>query len=270
VPLALACLLAPTLLWQGGVRRLHLAEAVAAPLALLGGALLGLAGYVFYVRRVELRPVAELSLPRAGRELAAGTALGTALFGTTIGVLTMAGAFRFTGLGPASAMLVPLCLAVFSGVLEELMFRGIVFRLIERSWGTWVALACSSILFGLVHLSNPHPTLTGAVSIIFEAGILLAAAYVLTRRLWLAMGLHAAWNFTQGGIFSIPVSGNPSAGWVQGQLSGPDWLSGGGFGAEASVVALATCTLAGLLLLRAAHARGRFLTWAGQRAIARG
>ena len=176
---------------------------------------------------------------------------------------------RIVGRGPPEAMLLPLGLAVFSGIVEELLFRGLVFRLIERSWGTWIALACSAVPFGIIHLLNPHATVAGALAIIFEAGILLGAAYLLTRRLWLPMGLHAAWNFTQSGVFGIAVSGNEMQGWLHSELRGPDWLSGGAFGAEGSVVALAVCLVAGLLLLRSAYARGRFLSYAGQRALAR-
>jgi hypothetical protein len=61
----------------------------------------------------------------------------------------------------------------------------------------------------------------GALSIIFESGVLLAAAFVVTRRLWFPIGMHFAWNFTQGGIFGVAVSGGAASGLFRGQLSGP-------------------------------------------------
>jgi uncharacterized protein len=201
--------------------------------------------------------------------LSTGLVLGAGLFTTVVGVLAATGHYRFVGHGALAAFCLPLALSVYSGVVEELLFRGLVFRLIERSWGTWIALVCSAVPFGIIHMVNPHATIVGAIAIIFEAGILLAAAYLLTRRLWLAMGLHAAWNFTQGGVFGIVTSGNDLQGWGHSELTGPDWLTGGPFGAEGSMVALALCTITGLLLLRAAHARGRFQSYAGQRALAR-
>jgi hypothetical protein len=82
-----------------------------------------------------------------------------------------------------------------------------------------------------------------------EAGILLAAAYAYTGRLWLPIGIHIAWNFTQGGIFGVEVSGNTSEGLLQGKLSGPLWLSGGAFGAEGSVIAVCICLAMGIFLL---------------------
>lgn len=268
LPLGLLFVLLPVTALQAVARPLHVPKGPATTLLVVAIAAAGLFGYWAYVRLIERRPVAELARPPLLRELAAGLALGAGLLLATLGVLALLGAFHITGRSPVGVMQGPLGLALASGVLEELLFRALVFRLIERSCGTWIALACSAVLFGLVHLANPHPTLFGAVAIMFEAGILLAAAYLYTRRLWLPIGLHAAWNFTQGGVFGIAVSGNAMEGWIHGSLSGPDWLSGGTFGAEGSLVALAICLLAGLWLLRAAQARGHFLTLAGQRARA--
>ena len=74
----------------------------------------------------------------------------------------------------------------------------------------------------------------------------MTGAYLVTRGLWLPIGIHAAWNFTQGGIFGVTVSGHPAEGLIRGTLTGPEWLAGGEFGAEASVVATAFCLMAGL------------------------
>ena len=95
---------------------------------------------------------------------------------------------------------------------------------------------------------------------------MLAAAYVLTRRLWLPIGIHAGWNFTQGGIFGVSVSGHPSGGLLDGTLTGPEWLSGGDFGAEASIVAVVLGIALGTILLRMAWRRGRFIAPSPRRA----
>jgi uncharacterized protein len=270
LPLGIVAVLAPVLLVQAALQSLQLPEPFA-PVVVLGvAAACALAGYALFVRHAEQRTPDELAGPGKIRELLAGLVLGAGLFVAVVGVLAASGHYRFLGHGALAAFCLPLALAIYSGVVEELLFRGLVFRLIERSWGTWIALVCSAVPFGIIHMVNPHATLAGAVAIIFEAGILLAAAYLLTRRLWLAMGLHAAWNFTQSGVFGIVISGSDIRGWGRSELTGPDWLSGGPFGAEGSMVALVLCTIAGLLLLRAAHARGRFQSYAGQRALARG
>ncbi|MBA4354790.1 MAG: CPBP family intramembrane metalloprotease domain-containing protein, partial [Novosphingobium sp.] len=88
------------------------------------------------------------------------------------------------------------------------------------------------------------------LAISMEAGILLGAAYLWKRRLWIPIGIHAAWNFTQGWVFSVPVSGGRApTGLFVTSRRGAEWLTGGDFGLEASVVAMAVATGAGLLLL---------------------
>jgi uncharacterized protein len=98
-----------------------------------------------------------------------------------------------------------------------------------------------------------------STAISLEAGVMLAAAYMVTRRVWLAIGIHIAWNFAQSGIFGVATSGVESAGYLQGNLNGPTILSGGTFGPEASIVAVVVCFAAGLYMLRVAHKKRHFL-----------
>jgi hypothetical protein len=148
----------------------------------------------------------------------------------------------------------PAC--ILAGVLEEILIRGILFRILEQWLGSWIALAISAAIFGGLHFFNKGATPLDAAAISIEAGILLAAAYMLTRRLWLCIGTHIAWNFTQGGIFSVAVSGGENKGLLSSRMVGPDWLTGGAFGAEASVVALGLCFAAGIVLLVLAIKKG--------------
>ena len=85
---------------------------------------------------------------------------------------------------------------------------------------------------------------------------MLGGAYILTRSLWMPMGLHAAWNFTQGPVLGVPVSGNATHGILQARLTGPTILSGGAFGLEASMIAIAVCSAAGLWFVWLAVKRG--------------
>ena len=218
-----------------------------------------LAAYSAYVRVVERRAVAELSGNRAVSELGLGLALGALLFSVTIAILTLAGVYHVTGSNGWQPMLAILPASILSGVLEEVLIRGIVFRILEQWLGSWIALGISAVIFGVLHLVNPGATLLNAAAISIEAGVLLAAAYMLTRRLWLCIGIHIAWNFTQGGIFSVAVSGGQSKGLLQSSMVGPDWLTGGAFGAEASVVAMGVCLAAGITLVVLAVKRGNVL-----------
>ena len=221
--------------------------------------LTALVGYGAFVRLIERRRVTELAGAGAGRELGLGLALGLGLFSSVIGVLWLAGCYTVTGSNPAEVMGPALALAIMAGVTEELLIRGLAFRILEAWLGSWIALVLTAALFGALHLPNPGATLTSATAIALEAGVMLAAAFMLTRRLWLAIGIHAGWNFTQTGLFGVATSGQAGTGLLQGELSGPAWLSGGGFGPEASAVAVVVCMAMGLTLLWLAHRRGQFM-----------
>jgi uncharacterized protein len=239
------------------------------PLRRVGALLLTaivLGAYWAYVRIVERRAVTELSSSHAVRELGSGLLLGALLFSTCIGILAAFGVYQITGNNGWAIMLGSVPGFILTGVLEETLIRGVVFRILEKSLGSWLALGFSAVLFGGLHLLNPGATFLNAAAISVEGGVLLAAAFMLTRRLWLCIGIHIAWNFTQGGIFSVAVSGGKSAGLLQSRMVGPDWLTGGTFGAEASVVAFAVCAAAGLVLIVLAIRKGNVVApfWVGR------
>lgn len=232
--------------------------AISVLLALLT-ALIVLGAYTLFVRLLEQRPVSELSTKGAARELVTGIAIGAGLMTIIVALLWVLGYYRVIQVNSLSAMLPMLALAITSGVTEEVLFRGIFFRLLEKGAGSIIALAVTSLFFGLVHLANPNASLLAALAIALEAGIMLGAAFMLTRRLWLAIGIHFAWNFAQGGIFGVPVSGISLPGWLQPRIQGPQLLTGGEFGVEASLLALALCLAVGLLLVQRARQRGHWV-----------
>lgn len=223
-------------------------------------ALAALAVYYAYGRIIERREVTELSTPGMGREWATGALIGAGLITGCVLILLALGMYRIEGLNPASFLLPAVALAISSGTFEELFFRGVIFKSVEDMAGSWIALILSSLVFGFVHLLNPAGTIVGAVYISIEAGLLLAAAYLLTRRLWLAMGVHMAWNYTLSAVFSGVVSGGVSdPGLIKAIFEGPDLLTGGNFGLESSILALVLCTGAGIIMAVLAHRRGHFL-----------
>jgi membrane protease YdiL (CAAX protease family) len=236
-----------------------MAIGVAGQPATLGLAAGVVAIYVGYVWIVEQRTVGELRGPGAIRELGRGLGIGAVLFTATTLVLWVLGAADITGAGDAGSVLRELAGAISAAVIEELLFRAVVFRILERSLGTWIALAVSAVLFGAVHAFNPGATMVSTVAIMLEAGVLLAAAFILTRRMWLAFGLHAGWNFTGAGVFGAAVSGTRADGVLATQFHGEPLITGGAFGPEASIIALAICLTAGIALLVAGHRHGNFV-----------
>jgi len=216
-----------------------------------------LLAYFLVIRRMGEYPRDDYRDAKWARNLGLGLAAGLAVFSAAVAVAAILGIYRIVGQGDASGLLAALLgSAIFPAVSEELIFRGILFRWIEEWGGSWVALLVTSILFGCAHLLNPHASPIAALGIALEAGVMLGAAYMLTRSLWLPMGLHAAWNFAQGEIYDIPVSGTNVHGLVDARLSGHPLLTGDGFGLEASLIAITVATLFGLWLLRLAIRKG--------------
>jgi membrane protease YdiL (CAAX protease family) len=259
VVIGLVAVIFPLVATQWLVRKLPLPRMVVIASAALLGAAVAYLTYRTYVRVVEKRELVEFGRAGAFQESAAGLALGAALFAGAISILALLGAYRLVGAGSVSDVVVPLAVAIMAGVGEEIVFRGLIFRIAEQSLGTFWALGISAALFGLAHLVGPSTSVYAAIAIIFEAGIMLAAAYILTRRLWFCIGMHIAWNFTQSGILVVAVSGPPSRGLLRGTLTGPDWLTGGSFGVEASIVAIVLCMTIAAVLLALAQRRHRFV-----------
>lgn len=216
-----------------------------------------LLAYGVLVWMIERRPMDELAPRKAVPHLLMGLAGGALLFSSVVGALDAMGAYMIDGVNHGITWLGPiLVLGVGAGVLEEIISRGVLFRIVEEGLGTWVALLLSAAVFGVLHLWNPHATAWSALAIALEAGLLFGLLYHVTRSLWICMGVHAAWNVAQGPVYGIPVSGFQQKGLFASHMQGPDWLTGGLFGAEASVAALCVCSAMTCVCLAVAVRRG--------------
>lgn len=225
--------------------------------AAMGMVALAMWVYVGFARFVERRSPSDLALAPGIRELGIGMLVGSGLHTAGVLVLLAMGIMRIEGTNPVSVMLPAISMAISSGFLEELLFRGALFRIVEEWLGSWISVVVSSVVFGAVHLMNPTATLTGAIFISIEAGLLLAAAYMLTRRLWLGIGFHISWNYTQSAVFGGIVSGGVAEpGLFKTVTEGPELLTGGNFGLEASLVPCILATTAGIILVVKAARRG--------------
>jgi uncharacterized protein len=184
-----------------------------------------------------MRGLARRRTPELGRAWPEG------LRGLAVGATFLLGAYAVIGaLGgwsvdwsPSGAVLGTLAVALGSAVCEELLFRGVALQALERLWGRWWALGVTAAFFGIAHLFNPDGSLWGSLCIAVEAGLMLGAAYLWRRNLWFAIGVHAAWNGLEG-LLGVPVSGHREPGLWATTADGAGWLTGGGFGLEASVV----------------------------------
>jgi hypothetical protein len=224
--------------------------------------------YCALVKFIERRPVKELAADGAPKHLSRGILTGAILFCASMLAMKLSGGWYYTGLAPLSVLIYPCVGALMAGVQEELLVRGLLFRLVEERLGSWIALAVSALIFGLLHAFNPGATVVSTAAIALEAGVLLAAAYIYTRSLWFVIGLHFAWNFTEGGVFSTSVSGGKAEGMIGVQFTGSDVLTGGSFGPEASLPAVLVCLAAGLAFIILSVRAGRVVPpfWAAARA----
>ena len=215
--------------------------------------------YYLYVRWIEKRPLYELSKPGALKELGVGCSVGFGLITTVILILWILGYYKIIAVSSGLVLLLPLFDGIFTGFFEEIAFRGILFRIMNKSLGSWLAILISSLLFGLAHIGNPNASVYSSIAITLEAGIILSAAYLFTHRLWMVIGMHFAWNFTLGGIFGVAVSGKETEGLFQSQLQGPELFTGGSFGAEMSIITVILCLIIGIFLMWKARKRGNFV-----------
>lgn len=214
--------------------------------------------YAGLVRWGEKRRPSELAPRPAATELAIGLAVGLGMFALVFTILRLSGLYTLAP-GGWTDWPVDIGRDLGTGLIEELLIRLIVFRLVSRAFGIPFGLAISAALFGLAHLANPNASAFAAFAIGIEAGLMLAAFYVLTGRIWMSVGVHAAWNFAQGSVFGARVSGLTDTGslFVSGPVAGASpLLSGGAFGPEASLPAVAVGVAVAWAVLRASWRQG--------------
>ncbi len=213
-----------------------------------------LSAYAAAVRLLEGRRATEIRFAARAGLFPIGLLAGVVLVG---GYELLAWGLGWAHVGPgslsggwataANEWLVPWLTAVG----EELLFRAVLFRILEETLGTAVAIVASSALFGLAHLVNPGADALAILLLASGLGVLLALCYAATRNLWLPIGLHFGWNLSEGFLFGLPDSGTSDPlQLLHTTTSGPALLVGGAFGPDGSLIAAALCALASLYLLR--------------------
>lgn len=216
--------------------------------------------YALYVRWVEKRKAVELSGEGAIAELGVGWLISSGIVVGMVVLMWMAGYYKIADTGSGKALVDAIFVFGIGALVQVLLFRLIIFRLLEEFVGTWVALVSVSATFGFAHLGNENATVWAAVALA-AADVIMIAPFVLTRRLWMAWGLHWSWNFMQDGVFGMPNSGiTELPSWIVAAIGGPHWLTGGRFGIEASVIVVIVSLAVGLLMLKIAIERDQILS----------
>lgn len=215
----------------------------------------------YIVRRfLDRRPLRDLGLRTYKgwiADIAVGVGLGALLMALIFAAELAGGWLRVQGfawqdvvhrddllIGLGTALLTFLVV----GINEELITRGYILQNLAEDWGMPVAVAVSSILFGLVHLSNPHADVASSINLMV-CGVFFAIGYLVTGSLWLPIALHFSWNFYEGAVFGFPVSGVPyGPSMLETAVQGPELITGGAFGPEGGLMGLGA-TLLGMALL---------------------
>ncbi len=201
--------------------------------------------YVLLVKFFERREVGEFAMSAMPKHIVDGILWGAAYFTVVTAVLALLKMYRIDSVqfqfGPLFRILLT---SSYVAVGEEIIFRGVLFRLIGQRWNWVTAYVVSALFFGFAHYWQG--TLWSSVAIAIEAGVLLSATYRYSGNLWMPIGLHWAWNYFEGVVYGFPVSGTESSfvPIIKPVVSGPEIMTGGSFGPEASVVAV----LLGILL----------------------
>lgn len=215
--------------------------------------------YILFFKKYEKRAVTEFALKGLAKNLIVGTLLGFVLQSLTILVIYLNGSYSVVAVNPVSFIIIPFALMFTVAVIEEILIRGIVFRIVEEKLGSYNSIIISGLIFGGLHLLNPHTTFLSLLCIT-TAGFLLAAAFIYSRSLWLPIALHFAWNFTQSGIFGAITSGNEKTkSLLEAKIQGSEWITGGAFGPEGSIQATSFCAVAATVLLILSHKKNKII-----------
>lgn len=251
--------LLPALQWL-----FQLDDPTTALLRRVGILLVILLAYGVYVRYGEKRPVTELRFPVS--KVAAGLLAGAGMIVLVSALLFAGGVYEVTAYRGWQSGLADIALVILvAAVIEEIVFRAVLFQALESQWGTVTALWLQSLIFSLLHIANIDGQMDlQALIITVISGTLIGALwtvmYVYVRNVWVVAAHHAAWNFTVV-LTGLPLSGLDD--WqamapLQSVYQGPNWLTGGVVGPEDSVITLAMVIMSVAALLWLAKKQQRF------------
>jgi uncharacterized protein len=222
-----------------------------------------------WVRFKEQRPISSIGFrgSRGIAKLLLGIVLGVVMFLVPTGLLLLTGQYRIVptpsgssgGLGALPLVAALVLVWIVQASAEEVVMRGYLLQTHALQLPGWLAIVITSVGFAVAHLG------AGPIALVNIALVACFWSFLSLRQgsIWLACGMHAGWNFTQGNILGIPVSGHPYTNalvFMQPTPGSSDWLTGGTFGIEqsfAATVLLAILAVWAFFSLRSARSSGR-------------
>jgi membrane protease YdiL (CAAX protease family) len=208
--------------------------------------------YRLYAKWIEKREAVEVSRSKCLSELGSGILISFGLVGFMVLLMALLGYYRVESMDSPEILIEAFVFFGMGAFVQVLAFRLVLYRLTEELLGSWLGFVLIAVNFGVVHLANPDAGVWSTMSFILT-DILLFAAFIYTRRIWLVWGIHWGWNFFQDGVFGMPNSGvTELVSWIQPVVDGPKWITGGGFGIETSFIAVFLSLVLGLVILKMA------------------
>ncbi len=190
-----------------------------------------------------------------GKMLGLGLIIGIAMITVSFLGIWLMGALDVRAVSPKPGLIKDLLLSAvmftFVAINEELIARGYIQGLVTSKFGAVTGIIVSSLLFALLHSAN-HAVFQNPLPMInlLLAGLLFAVSRRRTGGLWMPIGIHFAWNFFQGNIYGFAVSGMKVESLLTSSPKGAEWLSGGSFGAEGSLVSVLVLALMLVIIMR--------------------
>lgn len=205
--------------------------------------------YTYFYKKIEGRKILEFSGSGLFKNVISGVLIGTITLVLTVLVIYIWGNFRIVSVNSISSMVTPFAVAFSVAVFEEILLRGIIFRIAEEKLGSYISLLISAIIFGVVHLFNPDRSVVSSICI-GVAGFMFGASYIYGRSLWLPIAIHFSWNFMQSGVFGTITSGNEKSGSLfTTHISGNELITGGAFGPEGTIQAILFWSIVSIIFI---------------------
>lgn len=199
---------------------------------------------ILWARFLEKSSWAGLGMFKKGalKDFLLGWGLGAAMLTACVLLMWGFGAIQVTSFQFSANLVGEFLILVLAwsiqGTAEELLTRGWMFSSLAAKHNIPVGILVSSLFFTFLHLGNDGISLIPLLDLTLFA-ILACLVMLKTGNIWVISGIHAAWNCFQGNVFAFPVSGTQAGqAFIAVETSGPDWLSGGAFGVEGSIISL--------------------------------
>lgn len=214
--------------------------------------------YSYYTKKIENRKAVELNSKSWIREFFSGVIIGGGLVILVTIILALSGFYRIDSFSSPFVLFERIFRYGIGSFIEEIIFTVIIFKLIEEWAGTLTSIVVVSVLFGFMHLGNDNATVLSSIYMALEHLIILSP-FILTRRIWMVWAVHFSWNYFQTAVFGMNNSGMAHKGLINPIVTGPEWITGGSFGIEASFLAIFFQFVLGLVILRYAYKQSQWV-----------